>query len=38
MKGRSRYAILIPMELSERIEKESWVGKQIEVIIIEPDS
>jgi len=38
VKGRTRYAILIPMELSERIEKENWIGKQVEVIVIEPDA
>lgn len=38
VKGRPRYAILIPMEISERIEKENWIAKQVEVIIIEPDA
>jgi len=38
VKNKPRYAILIPMELSEKIKKEGWIGREIEVIIIEPDA
>jgi len=38
VRGRPRYAILIPMELSEKVEKEGWVHREVEVIIVEPDA
>mgnify|MGYP000288812508 CR=1 FL=1 len=38
VKGKPRYAILVPMELSERIEKGGWIGKEVEVIVVEPDA
>jgi len=38
VKGRPRYAILIPMELSEKLEKERWIGREVEVIVIETDA
>ena len=38
VKGRSRYAILVPMELSGKLERESWVGREVMVIIVEPDT
>jgi len=38
VKGKPRYAILIPMELSEKLEKGRWIGREVEVIVIEPDA
>jgi len=38
VRGRSRYAILIPMELGEKVEKEGWVHREVEVLIVEPDA
>jgi len=38
VRGRPRYAILIPMELSEKVEKEGWIHREVEVVIIEPDA
>ncbi len=38
VKGKSRYAILVPMELGEKLEREKWIGREVEVIVIEPDT
>ena len=38
VKGKPRYAVLIPMGLSEKLEKEKWIGREVEVIIIESDA
>mgnify|MGYP000660352291 CR=1 FL=1 len=37
-RGKRRYAIMVPLELSEKLEKEDWVGREVEVIVIEPDA